>query len=69
MRGCALLDMHARTLVFGSASLAQSLECDLGENLQASRRALVYLPWLATLFAERQPRCQGSPHIDEPARV
>ena len=65
-----VLSRYARSyFVFGSASLVPSLECDLGENLQASQRALVYLPWLATLFAERQPRCQGSPHIDEPARV
>lgn len=65
-----VLVRYARSyFVFGSASLVPSLECDLGENLQASQRALVYLPWLATLFAERQPRCQGSPHIDEPARV
>ena len=65
-----VLVRYARSyFVFGSASLVPSLECDLGENLQASQRALVCLPWLATLFAERQPRCQGSPHIDEPARV
>lgn len=57
--------MHARTLYLESAYLASSLEYNLGENLQALRRALVDLPSVATLFAGCQPLCQGSPHIHQ----
>ena len=58
---------YARSyLVFPSASLASSLDDNLGENLQASPRALVDVPSVATLFAGRQPLYQVLRIFDEP---
>lgn len=57
---------QARTSYLIVLLLTLRLEGNLGENLQASRRALVYVPSVATLFAECQPLGQGSPHIHHP---